>query len=876
MSYSRFFLADLQVHTPADKNHRYGNVGGPVPNIKFARVLVQAHADAGVEVIAVTDHNRVDWYPILKQAGDELGIFVFPGTEVSVNGCHLLFIWDRTEEAFRLAQQCLDSLWEPGEARFQPDGTIKQVRRGQVLEVAREAARFGALVFAPHSTTQHMGLFASRVCRNSDEVAQSGAILGFDVDGDKLCPVLSAPQSKFGSVVPRWFISGDTRSLEDVGKDAVYLKLGEVPTLEGIRQAFIAAETRIRFPAHLQHDWRNVKHIRFLENPLPKWPHLQTLEINGGFHGGMEIRFGPGLNAIIGGKGTGKSTLVEIIRHVLDAPLPTGEHAKDLVQNRTQNFRANAEATAVFHSGTGEQYTISRSGTDSPPRLSRRGSDLEPVLVRKRAGVRVFGQRELQSYAEDPKLRREFVAWHAGAEWDQALEEERRYLSQLDGLEGLITSLEHQLAQLESLETERADLREKLDRARDRGVEDLFHRSELLARSNASVNSALGWPKRLGNALGRLKEALPAPLVEVDRPEAAAWNQELRQIEQAVVEGTGHIARQLDHSLPLVDAALDDWLKFVAREQDEIQAQLADAGFTDLTELARDQHRLVEIERQVQLLEKIRVDAKKTDQERAKHLRGLEAVRRHQSRLMEHAAATLTEQAGDRVRVLVDPLSDRSALVETLVDAVKGTGIQRPQILKIASHSPAVIADAIRGGVHTVQALGCSVATASAVATLTGPLLRKIEQAALPDIIKIDINVGGDDHENWIDIDQASPGQRATAMLSLALSSGNEPLIIDQPEDDLDNRYIYEQVVKVLGRVCTRRQVIVATHNANIPVLGDAELIVALDAVSSRSTTLAKGGLESPEVAHVVRHILEGGDEAFKARLNRYESPALS
>jgi ABC-type enterochelin transport system ATPase subunit len=119
-------------------------------------------------------------------------------------------------------------------------------------------------------------------------------------------------------------------------------------------------------------------------------------------------------------------------------------------------------------------------------------------------------------------------------------------------------------------------------------------------------------------------------------------------------------------------------------------------------------------------------------------------------------------------------------------------------------------------------------------------------------------------------VEEVSPGQRATALLALVLAGGTEPLIIDQPEDDLDNRYIYDEVVKVLARVCERRQVIVATHNANIPILGDAELIVALDAGANQSEVIGCGGLEVPSVAAQACQILEGGDAAFQARRRRY------
>jgi hypothetical protein len=102
MTYSRFHLCDLQIHTPADARQGYGDVGGRDPNPAFARRLVDAHAKAGVRVMAVSDHNRVDWYPVLRDAGDELGVFVFPALEFSVNRCHLWTVpeslWERRRE----------------------------------------------------------------------------------------------------------------------------------------------------------------------------------------------------------------------------------------------------------------------------------------------------------------------------------------------------------------------------------------------------------------------------------------------------------------------------------------------------------------------------------------------------------------------------------------------------------------------------------------------------------------------------------------------------------------------------------------------------------------------------------------------------------
>jgi len=108
------------------------------------------------------------------------------------------------------------------------------------------------------------------------------------------------------------------------------------------------------------------------------------------------------------------------------------------------------------------------------------------------------------------------------------------------------------------------------------------------------------------------------------------------------------------------------------------------------------------------------------------------------------------------------------------------------------------------------------------------------------------------------------------AILSLLLSAGNEPLIIDQPEDDLDNQYIYDVVVDLLRKRKFDRQIIVATHNANIPVNGDAELIIALGVKDRLGTTLGVGSIDKPEIKDLVSTIMEGSAEAFRRRRERY------
>ncbi len=119
---------------------------------------------------------------------------------------------------------------------------------------------------------------------------------------------------------------------------------------------------------------------------------------------------------------------------------------------------------------------------------------------------------------------------------------------------------------------------------------------------------------------------------------------------------------------------------------------------------------------------------------------------------------------------------------------------------------------------------------------------------------------------------ELSPGQRCSAILPILLLNGTCPLVIDQPEDNLDNRLIREVVVKILASIKLKRQVIIATHNPNLPVLGDVEQAIVLRAVEDNKCQLqVTGNLDDPKVVRLITEVMEGGREAFQYRHSIYQ-----
>lgn len=121
-------------------------------------------------------------------------------------------------------------------------------------------------------------------------------------------------------------------------------------------------------------------------------------------------------------------------------------------------------------------------------------------------------------------------------------------------------------------------------------------------------------------------------------------------------------------------------------------------------------------------------------------------------------------------------------------------------------------------------------------------------------------------------LERLSKGQQCTAILNILLVENKDPLIVDQPEDNLDNAFIADSLIASIRKNKLLRHYIFATHNANIPVFGDAELIVAMEEQDGKGRIIQGGigSIDTPSVRDYAVQVLEGGREAFLMREKKY------
>lgn len=886
--YSRFFLTDLQVHTPADPHHEYGQCQGREDDV--ARAIVDAHLDSGVEVIAVTDHVDLTWYSRIAVAADAIAaedpnrrLWVFPGFEVNASGCHLILLWDRNEDGYETAQRHLAGIYPANVPRRK--GTEFRPLDRSPHQVAREAVDIGALVIAPHSTKNGMGAFASKVVTNVGDLVASGHVSAWDVHGNRSNGVLHGPQQYFGDRTPAWICTGDTRSLAAAGQRSIFLKMDQPPSLNGLRHAFLAPETRVRFPRALQSAYGHVRHVRFVEGVEPTCARIVHVRVEGGFHGGLDVDLAPGLNAIIGGRGTGKSALIEIIRYGLGQPDPDVER---LVENRHRNLPVDAEVLIDVVTGEGTRYSVRRAGGDIlGPSVTRQDGQRVEIDPSARFWPKIYGQTQLRSLVEVDKLR-EFCAQQEPEQWAQILSRETGGIRTLRQLSDRMRHAEDETSQKDEKEAELRDLEDRLHNAEKAGAEDRIDELKKLATVSERVATAEAWPRRVASAVAGLRAVLPAPEPpdHDDVPaELAAANRALEKHVNAAVDS---LEQAVAGSEAAVTAAAAGWAERSDAKTKAIGAELAAVGIERPEQLAADQRRAAKLTQEVSDLTKARDALHEVAVQWSDALDGLRSTRRERGRFFRSVAETLNTQLAGAVRLVVEPMAIHDDLEAMLRKHT--TGVHSSTIARAAGNArhPQTVVDALRqarqsptdhateavAGREALGGFGLTDSAINQLIQLDESAVREIEMADVPDRVRLEMNLGTSEDPQWQDVERMSPGQSATALLTLALIGGTEPLIVDQPEEDLDNRFVFREVVGKVAETCDRRQVIVVTHDANIPIVGDAELILALDAEATKGRVLASGGLERPEVAQHARDILEGGEDAFKERMRRYPAPA--
>ncbi len=618
--------------------------------------------------------------------------------------------------------------------------------------------------------------------------------------------------------------------------------------------------------------------IMLVDPALSPPPAIETISWKGGFLDGVRLRLSDSLTCLVGGRGTGKSTIVESIRYALGIG-PLGEGASRDHRGLVENVLVAGTKSSMRGRGGAGEFVIERSVPDPPVVRDASGTVLASRPADVLGPVEVFSQHELAELADS----RDYVAHllrrvsGTGTEPASSLPTQRghnreailgarRQLAEIDEALDELPRLQEALIRFRGAHLdERLDERTRIDRERrvldtaSARLEDALAATHPL-RDEGLLDGAFASPAalrelpnaaivaRIADVLGSLQADVPAAATAIDRAVAAARTA-LSSIEAQWSAATAPVREHYDAVLRSLQSAGLDASRYLATQR-----------AVDRLAPFADQRRPVDA----------RISALST--ERRQLLAELGDHVSAQRRKLVQACNVVNGALAGTVRVRPQPSMNRRELVALIEKSVAG---QRSQIKAAAqqeSFSPRALADACRAGPEQLDAFGIRGAQAAHLLAAGEELFLRLEEMTIGLAAAVALNVGSASTPDFRDLEDLSKGQKATALLLILLATLPGPLIVDQPEDNLDNRFIWEGVVPRVRALKGKRQLVFSTHNANIPVLGDAELMVVLESTAGKGR-IAPGGvgsLDNETVLFLAGEILEGGPDAFQRRRYLY------
>jgi ABC-type enterochelin transport system ATPase subunit/predicted nuclease with TOPRIM domain len=979
------------VHTPFDTEKKFGeDLRAAIESFKEARrerlaeiaerfveACRAAANGAGIDLVALTDHNSVDGYWYLKPYFEDLakqaresGLLmpvILPGVEFSVGGerpIHFLVVFAADTDP-EVIDRAIHHVFGPND-RFDPKtGTPRATGQSvtdfltKLYEFCRPPSGDRNLEFVvlPAHADDDRGVI--RETTGPDSEPSVAPTLWNEMKGNLRERVVTRrdwhgfqtkrpydrlPQA-FKELLLRWTAArrgenwdqlteeqkaryreqkywplvecSDPHSYETIGSRYTWLKM-EVPDLEGIRLALLDPESRLRRMADGPPDQR--------------YPRIERIRIrHTDFLDEVEIPLSPWLTTLIGGRGTGKSTVVEYLRHALDRAREedfSGAVSEEMRKVRSEvleilkdkderdfgqtkgtllpNFELEADIVV-----SERRYRVRRThaGIEIVQNPGEPSEQKVAFDVRSLIAPHVFSQGQIASIAKDPASQRTELDALVGREQLAGNEQDRRAtIEQMQQLQSERSRLREQHKTLPARETELQKVNDQIAFLEQEGRKDVIGQFRAFEDELRWLDTAL---EELTNQANLLDEqaarvervAASLPQVPTQTP-SSAWlhqvsariREQLNKTSQAF--GTQAVAlRQLAEAIRTERA--DKWqpdYDRIRQEYEGLREELQEQGI-DFSHHERLLQQRADLEREVANL---RLIAQKLDRvEREIREVRSKLIRLHEERVaLRREQARVLEELDSDIRIEIIPFGDRADFESRRDEWFAGAGLQERDwillvdyVFAIGGEVPdriAALVKALRTDIEATEQRGRTLEAADSAVVkllgsdaglrLTGHFFRALERR---DRIRLDelerflpedaveAHVRG--HEgDFKPIITGSVGQRSTAILSLLLSAGKEPLIIDQPEADLDNQYIYDVVVNLLRRRKFSRQIIVATHNANIPVNGDAELIVALGVENRMGNVLGAGSIDQPQIKDLVTTIMEGSAEAFRLRRERY------
>jgi len=863
--YAEFYKCALQVN-PYSYSATYRGQEHIFDEDYYNHQVLKNCISEDIKVVGLADHGNITSSETLRKLLSENGIRVFPGFEIATaEKIHIVCLFSDTTTPTYLDRY----LGKLGLTNVENGILPSDLSCPAIAKIVDELKGFW---YAAHVTSDNGILKVGQMQHIwTDERLKAAQIPATRDEIDpKFLNILNNTDPNYKRERPIALInSKDIRVPDDLlNKSAVCLvKMSEI-TFECFKQGFQDPDSRIRLLSDMDERFHSV---------------IEKIEIFGGYLDGVSIDFSRNLNTLIGGRGTGKSTLIEIIRYAL------GLEPRSIDSKKV--FKELIKANLGMENGRVELHVTSNSEYGKRFKITKRYE--QPIVIENADGIvsnlgiqdilphiEIYGQNEIIEIIlnEESKLQilDRFLPQRQGS-MDDILDSLKRNADLLvtkseedEGFERKISKIPKlreredffkesgvaaKLGAVESLSAEEAQIQIVLDSVKNHNI--TFPEMDYLTEYFLGKTNNLDLFKKINDLIVKFNLGLL----------------ELKDRYESLVKDT---ATQMD-------VVYGEWNKLKETAEMDIRQAVSQLdGFNGKSgaEIALEYRDTVKELAQIQPLQKsqdaIKSEIKVVEAERRRLLEQMKKNQDGTSDLLRKVVKNLNKKKlKGKIRIEIYPAKNRDALIKFLSN-IEGLGSKTLEwINEVDDLSIWSLVENVELGsgqlVETYGRYGLTKAKAEILSNMSFERKLRLEMVQLLDVIDVQLNVSSIG-EAYRSLSKLSKGQQCTAILNILLLDNKDTLIIDQPEDNLDNSYIANNFVDGLRQNKINRQFIFATHNANIPVFGDAELIVVMQEVDGQGNINREsiGSIDSEIVKREVVNTLEGGRTAFQMRRLKY------
>jgi len=849
----QYVRSDFHLHTNKDKEFTYTGE----PN-SFVNDYVSALKEANISVGVITNHNKFDIneYKAIRKAAKKQDIFILPGVELTVkegaNGIHTLIVFNPDEwleggnnhiQTFLTA--AFATVHNPENRNTKSVYDLKNV-----FEKLDAYGRDYFIIFA--HVDQNSGLFSE--CKGG--LLES--LAGFAPFKNRVLGLQKSRTrdhlnqfEKCCGYLPALVEGSDPKTITDIGKGdkCTYLKVGEY------------SYSAIKFALQ---DYRD----RVSENiPDNKHGFIESISFQGGKFDGQTIMFSCELNTLIGIRGSGKSSVLEVVRYVLGLPVQMDkEYKESLVKNV---FGSGGKATLSVIDKHGKRYSVSRIFGERISVLDENDNDLNINPISLFDGVQYFGQKDLSGSADHENgLLEKLISGRIGkpSNLDSCVNELVRTVERLLD----VSKIPQQMTEVTTLQTE---LEHKLSIFEEKGVAEKLKKQSGYATDTTKLDAV---KNRIDAILRDIRNAFSKNAVASNALDgySSDFNKDILDDVSAVLSLIDAQLTQIGSCIAEIEkqcSCMEDIISHLKERTDSLADEFAEIK-RDIKDETLDVDSFVRMTAELQKTkEKLKQLSEEASSKSKIEASFTKAIRKRNDALSmtynDYKAETeRINQKQTELRIEITFKGDREGFKSQLKNDFKGTGISDAKYQSISdafTDYAAIIEDWIICDGNKLK----SIVTSGEYVKLEDKLRNQYEELLSRQVEnKVDIYYHGKL------LRQHSIGQRASALILFILTQDdNDIIFIDQPEDDLDNKVIYDEVITAIKQKKPYMQFIFATHNANIPVLGDSERVLVVEFRETK-IDVAQGNIDLDSTHKQIVDIMEGGKEAFDKRQLIYTS----